>query len=442
MKNVIAIRKETKDKTQRRVPLVPEHVRNLVKKHGVRVLVEPWEQRIFSDAEYKKAGAILTRDLSQANIVFGVKEVAPQYLLPDMAYCFFSHVIKGQTYNMGMLKDMLNKKTSLLDYELVKDHQGKRLIFFGEYAGLAGTIDTMWALGKRLLHEGIKNPFSHIKYATNYLRLYEARDAFLEASYQIAEKGLPRQLTPLVVGITGTGHVTKGAISLFDMLPTVTLNPEELESFFKKGKFSNKVVYEVLFQKQHLYKRKKGSEPFNLKHFNANPSEYTSGLERYLPYLTVLINGIYWDSRFPKLVTKKFTRDLFAGRKKPRLRVIGDITCDIEGSIEINLEETNMNNPVYVYDVRDGKIHYGVDGKGPVVLAVDKLPNELAYEASTSFGTALLPFVPMLARADFKTKSGLPALPPEFIDALIVQNGKLSKNFSYLNQHIKHALKK
>lgn len=442
MKNVIAIRKETKDKTQRRTPLVPEHVRTLVRKFGVKVLVEPWEQRIFSDQEYKKAGAILTRDLSQANIIFGVKEIAPQYLLPDTAYCFFSHVIKGQTYNMGMLKDIMNKKISLLDYELVKDHQGRRLIFFGEYAGLAGTIDTMWALGKRLQHEGINNPFSLIQYATNYLRLYEAREAFLEASYKISEKGLPKQLTPLVVGVTGTGHVTKGALSLFDMLPTVTLQPEELESFFKKKKFSNKVVYEVLFQKHHLYKRKKGQESFNLKHFNASPSEYTSALEQYLPYLTVLINGIYWDPRFPKLVTKKFTKQLFSGRKQPRLRVIGDITCDIEGSIEINLEETNMTNPVYVYDVRDGKIHYGVAGKGPVVLAVDKLPNELAYEASSSFGSALLPFVPMLAKADFKTRSGLPQLPDEFMNALIVQNGKFTKNFNYLKQHIRHALKK
>lgn len=442
MKNVIAIRKETKDKTQRRAPLVPEHVRQLVRKHGIIVLVEPWEQRIFSDLEYKKAGAILTRDFSQANIIFGVKEIAPQYLYPDTAYCFFSHVIKGQSYNMGMLKDIIDKKISLLDYELVKDHQGRRLIFFGEYAGLAGTIDTIWALGKRLQHEGIKNPFTHIKYATQYQRLYEARDAFLEASYQISEKGLPKQLSPLVVGVTGTGHVTKGAISLFDMLPTVTLQPEELESFFRKGKFSNKVVYEVLFQKHHLYKRKKGQEPFNLKHFNAHPSEYTSGLEQYLPWLTVLINGIYWDPRFPKLVTKKFTKQLFSGSKQPRLRVIGDITCDIEGSIEINLEETNMTNPVYVYDARDGKIHYGVEGKGPVVLAVDKLPNELAYEASSSFGSALLPFVPALAKTDFKSQRGLTHLPEEFINALIVQNGRLTKNYSYLKKHITNALKK
>lgn len=159
MKNVIAIRKETKDKTQRRTPLVPEHVRHLVRKHGIKVLVEPWEQRIFSDYEYKKAGAVLTHDLSQANIIFGVKEIAPQYLIPETAYCFFSHVIKGQTYNMGMLNDILNKNISLLDYELVKDHQGKRIIFFGEYAGLAGTIDTMWALGKRLKYEGKKNRF-------------------------------------------------------------------------------------------------------------------------------------------------------------------------------------------------------------------------------------------------------------------------------------------
>lgn len=437
MKNVIAIRKETKDKTQKRTPLVPEHVKYLIKEHKIKVLVEPWENRIFTDKEYKDAGAILTTDLSSANIIFGIKEVAPGLILPGKAYCFFSHTVKGQSYNMKMLKTILEGSGSLMDYELVKDDQGKRLIFFGEYAGLAGTIDTIWALGKRLASEGIKNPFSAIQYATSYRHLSDARAAFLEVSHRISEKGLPKELTPLIVGITGTGNVTKGALSLFDMLPTVTLQPEELAQFMKKGVFSNRVIYKVEFKKHHLYRPADKSKKFSVKEFTASPEVYTGALQEYLPYLTALIHGIYWDPKFPKLVTKKYISTLFGKNDTPRLRVIGDITCDIEGSIEINLAETNSDNPVYVYDVRDKKIHFGVEGRGPVVLAVDKLPTELPYEASVSFGNALLPFVPGLAAASFDTNLISASIPPEFRKAVIAQNGKLMPDFAYLQQYLK-----
>lgn len=437
MKKIIAIRKETKDKTQKRTPLVPEHVKYLIDEHKITVLVEPWENRIFTDKEYKSAGAILTDDLSSANIIFGIKEVAPELILPNKAYCFFSHTVKGQSYNMKMLKTILDKSGSLLDYELVKDAQGRRIIFFGEYAGLAGTIDTIWALGQRLKSEGITNPFSAIKYATAYKHLFDARAAFLEASHKISEKGLPKEITPLIIGVTGTGHVTKGALSLFDLFPTVTLQPEELTAFMKRGVFSNRAIYKVEFQKHHLYRPIDKTKPFNLKEFSANPHLYTGALQQYLPLLTALIHGIYWEPKFPKLVTKKYISTLFNAEKQPRLRVIGDITCDIEGSIEINLEETNSDNPVYVYDVRDKKIHYGVTGKGPVVLAVDKLPTELPYEASVSFGNALLQYVPSLASASFNTGIISINIPQEFRRAIIAQNGKLRPEFGYLQQYIK-----
>jgi saccharopine dehydrogenase (NAD+, L-lysine-forming) len=161
----IGIRRETKDPTQRRAPLSPDHVRELVHRHRIKVLVEPWDQRVFPDREYRHAGAMMSPNLSRCSIVFGVKEPGPEYLIPKKAYCFFSHTIKGQSYNMPLLRAILNRRCTLFDYELVRGDDGKRLLYFGDYAGYAGMIDSLWALGRRLAWEGIDSPFKGVRYA-------------------------------------------------------------------------------------------------------------------------------------------------------------------------------------------------------------------------------------------------------------------------------------
>jgi alpha-aminoadipic semialdehyde synthase len=150
----------------------------------------------------------------------------------------------------------------------------------------------------------------------------------------------------------------------------------------------------------------------------------------------MLVNGIYWEPRYPRIVTKRAIKNLFAKERKPRLRVIGDITCDIDGSVQLTVKETNQENPVYVFEAATGKIKDGVRGRGPVVLSVDKLPTELPFEASLTFGGALLPFVPALARMDYSRPVRMDALPPEFRNALIVRHGALTKPFHYLKKHL------
>lgn len=431
----VGIRKETQYPSEKRAALTPEHVRELVKQ-GIEVFVEPADgQRIFKSEEYINAGAIISESLENVNIIFGVKEVPINDLIPNKPFVFFSHTIKGQSYNMPLLQAILDKKITLMDYELVKNDDGFRIIFFGKFAGYAGIIDSLWLMGQKLLTEGIDNPFSILEQAPNYNMLSDARKELELVAKKISTEGLPDQIAPFITGFTGYGNVSKGAQELYDILPTIEIKAEELESFIKKGEFSNKIVYKVEFKEQHMYKNKFNNE-FDFNHFLEYPNEYESIFYKYLPHLSMLVNGIYWEERFPKHVTKKLVNDLYSN-PKPKLKVIGDITCDIEGSIEMTVKATSSNNPAYVYEPKTNKIIDGIKGNGPVILAVDKLPAELPKEASKMFGDALFPFVKDLASADYSADFDKLDLPKEFKNAIIAHKGKLTPNYEYLSKFLR-----
>ena len=432
MLNAIGIRRETKDATQRRAPLSPDHIRELIRRYHTTVYVEPWSRRIFSDKEYRDAGARLTDDLSKANIIFGVKEIDPSLLLDRMTYCFFSHTVKGQAYNMPMLQSIIEKKITLCDYELVRGRDGKRLIFFGDFAGYAGMIDALWALGRRLEAEGIRSPFRKMRYASTYGCLREAREDLGEIADAIRKHGLPREITPCVCAFTGYGRVSTAAQELFDLLPTVEIEPEDLERVVRSGMNSDRVLYKVVLHKPHLFQHVTPGRGFDAHDFHDHPESYASRFEKYVPHLTMIINGIYWEPRFPRILTKKYMKALYARVRHPRLRVIGDITCDIDGSIELTVKETDATNPVYVYDPVSGRLRDGWKGRGPVILAVDKLPAELPREASESFGTALLPFVRQLAHAEFSRPMSTLLLAEELKHAVIVHRGRLRPAYAHL----------
>jgi len=365
MLNTIGIRKETKDKTQRRAPLSPDHVRELIRRHRLTVFVEPWSRRIFKDDEYRKAGAVLTRDLSKSNIVLGVKEVAPSFLSDGQAYCFFSHTIKGQAYNMPMLRYIVDHGITLFDYELVRDADGRRLIFFSDFAGYAGMIDSFWALGRRLEWEGITSPFSRIKYATRYGRLHDAEDDLRTIGRLISRDGLPAKIVPMICAFTGYGRVATAAQRMFDLLPHADIDPEELEQFVRAGRYSDRVVYRVRYRKPDMYEHRSADRTFNVDHFQKHPDQYQSRFERAVPYLTMIINGIYWEPGYPRLVTKRFMKSWYRLEKRPRLRVIGDITCDIDGSIELTVKETAAGRRREVYDrIRERRRPRATDGTG------------------------------------------------------------------------------
>ncbi len=439
MEGYIGIRQENKDLTERRAALTPEQVKKLVDIEKIRVIVEPADSRIFSNEEFREVGAEISSDLSDCNIIFGVKEIPLKDLMPGTVYCFFSHTIKGQPYNMPMLKRMLDLRDTLLDYELVTDEEGQRLIFFGNYAGFAGMVDSLWALGLRLQSEDLDNPFTKISQATQYENLDEIKDTLGEIADQIRQDGLPEELTPLVCGFSGYGRVSRGAQEMFDILPVEQLQPSELQDFFRKESYSRYRVYKVVFREEDLVKPRESQSIFQLQEYYDYPGRYESKFERYLPYLTILINGIYWEPRYPRLVTRKYLMDRFKSEPQPRLRVIGDITCDVNGSIECTVKATNSRNPIYVYNPLTESVQDGYEGQGVVVLAVDKLPSELPLEASRTFGKALFPFVPALAATDFHRSLSDIQLPAEFSRAIIAHQGKLSPDYKYLSELIKRV---
>lgn len=436
MKHCIGIRKETKDSTQRRVPLSPEQVGTLIHDHGLRVRIQSMPKRVFADAEYAAAGAEVEDDLSACNVVLGVKEIHPQFMQDGMAYVFFSHTIKAQAYNMPMLRHILDHDITLIDYELIKNDEGRRTVFFGNYAGLAGMIDSIWAMGRRLAHEGIESPFAEIRYATTYDTLADAEAAFRHLGERIRTEGLPEAITPFICGFTGYGNVSKGAQHLYDLLPSVALRPDELDAFMARGEFSNRVVYKVEFREEDMFEPITAGAGFQLREFFDHPERYRSRFEKFLPRLSMMVNGIYWETRFPRLVTKDFARVLWSGPETPRLRVIGDITCDIDGSVQLTVKETNSENPVFVYEPLTEAVHDGVAGNGPVVLAVDKLPTELPREASAAFGASLLPYVPALATVDFTVPFEELALPADLKRAVIAHAGMLTPAYAYLQPHV------
>ncbi|MBK7105348.1 MAG: hypothetical protein IPH62_08695 [Ignavibacteriae bacterium] len=430
----IGIRKETQYPLERRAPLTPEQVKQLTQEN-CEIFVEPAEQRIFTSEDYLNSGAKISSDLSNCDIIFGVKEVPIKDLIPSKPFIFFSHTIKGQKYNMPLLKAILEKNITLMDYELVKNDKGFRQIYFGNYAGYAGMINSLWLLGNRLVHEGIKNPLSKIKQALNYDDLKSAEEAIKSVGKEISENGLPQEITPLITGFSGYGNVSKGAQNVYDLLPVVILKPNELENFIKKGEFSNKVVYKVEFRETDMYKHISNNE-FIFDHFVKNPSEYESIFSKYIPNLSLLINGIYWENKFPKHVTKKYMKELYKSDKKHKLKVIGDISCDVEGSIEITVKNTESNNPSFVYEPLTDEVKNGIVGDGPVVLAVDKLPAELPRESSQFFGNSLLPFVKILASADYSKDFDELEISDEIKKAIIAHKGKLTPPFEYLRKYL------
>jgi saccharopine dehydrogenase (NAD+, L-lysine forming) len=428
---MIGIRREDKSRWEARVPLTPADVREL-SGQGVRFQVQTSPIRTFTDATYRDAGVEVVEELNACQVIIGVKEIPVRWLAPDKAYMFFSHTIKGQPANMPMLRRILDLGCTLIDYERIVDDRGRRLVFFGRYAGLAGMIDTLWALGRRLQHEGCDNPFTAVRRAFEYEDLAHAKREIAALGARIRQHGLPPTLHPLVCGFAGYGNVAQGAQEIYDLLPIETITPQDLPHV----KPAANVCYKVVFREEHLVTPAAPGAAFELQDYYQHPERYRAAFAPHVPHLTLLVNCIYWEPKYPRLVTNAQLRELFGDARPPRLRVIGDITCDIDGSIECTVKATEPGDPVFVYEPRNGHIRDGILGDGPVILAVDILPCELPVDASTHFGQALRPFIPALAKADFTKPLAACGLPPELARATIAYRGELTEPYRYLKEKV------
>jgi saccharopine dehydrogenase (NAD+, L-lysine-forming) len=435
MGSTLGIRREDKNRWEQRVPITPQHVFELKRKYGIETFIQPSNIRVFPEDDYRKVGAHVQDSLIPSSVVFAVKEIPIDFFEQGKTYVFFSHTIKGQKHNMPMLKKMMDRGCTLIDYERIVDEKGRRLVFFGRFAGLAGMVDTLWTFGQRLSWEQIDSPFTQIKQTIHYKDLEDIKNHFIAIGKEIKTKGLPPSLTPLIIGFSGYGNVSIGAQEILDILPVKEIKPEEIESVIKTP--SNKVIYKVIFKEEHMVEPAFAGKKFNLQEYYSHPERYRSAFERYIPSLSLLMNCIFWSARYPRLLTKKYLKKTFRKKEKPRLKVIGDISADVNGAIEFTEKTTSPDNPVFVYNPITDTIKDGYEGEGIVVMAVDNLPCELPRESSQSFSETLLRFVPEIMKADFTAADfDTIALPVEIKNAVILYQGKLTPAYRYINKYL------
>ncbi|MFW9991516.1 MAG: bifunctional lysine ketoglutarate reductase /saccharopine dehydrogenase family protein [Candidatus Odinarchaeota archaeon] len=431
----IAIRREDKNVWERRTPITPADAEKLLKDLiADKIIVQPSEIRAFNDGEYRKVGCTVQESMSPASIVFAVKEIPINLIEANKTYVFFSHVIKCQEHNMPMLKKLMDSRCTLIDYEKVVNEKGLRLIFFGFYAGLSGMINTLAALGKRLHLEGIENPFLRIKQAHEYENLDVAKKKIKEIGEEIKENGLglPEQLLPLTFGFAGYGNVSRGAQEILGLLPVKEIYPSELLNLSERD---SRIIYKVVFKEEHMVKPKLNGSKFELQDYYNHPEKYGPQFGQYVPHLTVIMNCIYWDKMYPRLVTKKQLKELFTAGESPKIKVIGDISCDHEGAIEANIRTTDPGDPVFVYDPVKNEAILGHEGNGPVIMAVDNLPCETPIDSSRFFSGTLMPFLPSIVRADYTRKNFNDLnLPPEIKKAVILYQGEFTPDYRYLEK--------
>ena len=435
MNSTLGIRREDKNRWERRVPLIPDHVQQLKELYGIETVIQPSRIRVFSDKEFQRVGASIQDSLGPSSVIFAVKEIPVDVFEHGKTYVFFSHTIKGQTHNMPMFKKMMQMGCTLIDYERIVDPSGRRLVFFGRFAGLAGMVDTLWTFGQRVEWEGIASPFHRIKQTIHYKNLDDIKKHLISVGTEIKTKGLPQSLTPLIIGFAGYGNVSIGAQEILDLLPVIEVRPENLASIFEKP--SNKVLYKVVFKEEHMVEQTKPGTKFDLQDYYKHPENYRSVFTQYLPFLSIIMNCVFWSARYPHFITKDFMRKSYEHNELRRLKVIGDISVDVNGAVEFTEKTTSPDAPVFVYNPLTGAIQDGYRGDGVVIMAVDNLPCELPGESSESFSETLLRFVPAIMKADFTVPDfDSLALPPEIKNAVILYQGKLTPDYQYINKFL------
>ncbi|XWS70139.1 hypothetical protein CRYUN_Cryun03dG0023600 [Craigia yunnanensis] len=439
---VVGILSETSNKWERRVPLTPSHCARLLNRGGrdktgvVRIIVQPSTRRIYHDKLYEEVGCEISDDLSECGLILGIKKPRLEMILPDRAYAFFSHTHKAQKENMPLLDKILAERVTLFDYELVDGDNGKRLIAFGKFAGRAALIDLLRGLGQRYLNLGYSTPFLSLGASYMYSSLAAAKAAVISVGEEISREGLPSGICPLVFVFTGSGKGSLGAQEIFKLLPHTFVDPSKLPQIFEKARgltqpdqASERVfeVYGCVVTCQDMVEHIDSSKVFDKADYYAHPECYKPVFhERIAPYVSVLVNCIYWEERFPRLLSTQQLQDLV--RKGCPLVAISDLTCDMGGSIEIVSQTTSIDSPFFRYDAISGSYHNDMEENGVICSVVDNLPTEFAKEASEHFGGLLLQFIGSLASTADITK-----LPAMLNKACIAHGGALTSLYEYIS---------
>lgn len=395
----IGIIKERKSPPDRRVVFSPHQLKNLENTYKpLQFVVEPSDIRIFSDESYRNHGILVKEDLSDCDVLLGVKEVPIDALIPNKSYFFFSHTIKKQDYNRKLLQAILQKNINLHDHEVITDSKGNRLIGFGRYAGLVGAYNGLRLLGKR--HQSFELP--KVENLPDLNAVLMELDAITIPNIKII--------------LTGSGKVARGAREILEHLKIKEVSVEDyLSKTYQEPVYTNAKVMD--------YNKRQDGRAGDVKTFFKDPTPYESDFMKFAKVSDLFIAGHFYGDNAPFLFTRQ-------DAKHPdfNIKIVADISCDIDGPVASTIRPSTINNPFYGYDPVNEKEVDFTNEKAIGVMAVDNLPCELPKDASEGFGKMFAKHViPAFFNHD---KDGI------LERSLITHEGKLTKRFSYLQDFV------
>ncbi|WP_420400603.1 NAD(P)-dependent oxidoreductase [Flagellimonas sp.] len=390
---------ERKNPPDRRVVLSPTECKNVLSNFPqAEIQVETSPIRVFSDQEYADVDIPVVQDISQCDVLLGVKEVPIDDLIPNKKYFFFSHTIKKQPYNRKLLQAILNKNIELYDHEVITNPKGQRLVAFGRYAGIVGAYNGIRAFG--------------LKYDSFQLPKAET----LKDQQALIDELNKIKLPNIKILLTGRGRVGNGSREMLDAMGLKRVNVAE----YLKEEFDEPVYCQIDASE---YNKRKDGVRGNKADFFANPEEYKSNFFRFAEVTDFYIAGHFYGDGAPYLYTRE-------DAKHPdfKIKVVADISCDIDGPVATTIRPSEVADPIYGYNPQTES---EVDFKNPdavAVMAVDNLPCELPRDASTGFGEAFSKYViPAFFNGD---EDGI------LERSRMTQNGKLTKHYSYLQDYV------
>jgi len=394
-----AILKERKNPPDKRVLFSPQACNNLKATFSdLDVIVESSDDRVFSNEEYKETGISVTDNISDCDVLLGVKEVPIDNLIRNKKYFFFSHTIKKQPYNRKLLQAILHKNIELYDHETIVDERGFRLIGFGYYAGIVGAYNGLRTYG--------------LKY--DLFQLPKAQE--LEDKKALIEKLNNVQLPPIKILLTGTGRVGNGSKEMLDSMNIKQVNVDD----FLHQQFDEPVYVQIDVLD---YNERIDGDVLDINDFFNNPSAYKSNFMRFAKVTDLYIAAHFWDEKAPIFYSRED-----ASSKDFKIKVVADISCDIDGPIASTIKASTIAVPIFGYDPKSGKEANYKDENIIAVMSVDNLPSELPKDASIGFGEMFSQHViPAFFNSD---KDRI------LERARMTHNGKLTERYSYLQDYV------
>lgn len=412
------VRKEHKNQWERRTPLTPKALTQL-QAQGLTLAVESSDIRIFSDAAYGETSAEIVTSPDDFEFVIGIKEPPVNSIQAGQVHLAFSHTIKGQAVNMPLLQKFLEQKATLIDYEPIVDEQAQRTIAFGRYAGIAGAIDSFAIAGEKYQQKGLASALTQVKATIEYPSIDAIKAAFADIDVQEGE--------PIQVVVVGSGKVGKGAMEVCRWLGL----PEVVIDDVRAGKAPAGSWF-ALARSADLHRHKAGGE-FDFNEFVTHGKErYDSTFTELLGKFSILLQTPFWTEQYPKHLPKAVLQQ----HAEHLPIVIGDISCDIDGSLECTMQPSHTDAPAYTYCPNSHSVKEGISWDGPTVMAIDNLPCELALDASEHFSSALQHYVPEMMNLDLSLPFSEVKLSQAIKEGVIVYRGELTEKYRYLESFL------